>query len=233
MALLALQTSVFAAPTWQAGCQFVLGFADVRAMLPAQVGDCLENQQTNVTNGDAYQRTAGGLLVWRKLDNWTAFTDGYRTWLNGPRGLQQRLNVERFTWEGDAGTPGTTLLVDAPLAPVASVRPTTPAVTAAPAAVPVQPAPASSGVRFVAVQGTSPGRNASVTVQAAASARCSIRYITPLGTNSTAAGLVSQTADASGSASWTWLIGGNTTRGTGSVTVTCNNASASSPIQIG
>jgi len=26
------------------------------------------------------------VLVWRKADNRTAFTDGYRTWINGPRG---------------------------------------------------------------------------------------------------------------------------------------------------
>jgi plastocyanin len=40
--------------------------------------------------------------VWRKADNWTAFTDGHQTWLNGPFGLQRRLNTTRFAWEGDA-----------------------------------------------------------------------------------------------------------------------------------
>lgn len=117
----------------QAGCQFVLGFAAVRALLLSQVGQCQENQQTNVQNGDAYQRTTGGLLVWRKADNWTAFTDGHRTWINGPNGLQQRLNSERFRWEGDAGAPGTTLLSDPP-APVAVPAP-------APARPPAVPAP--------------------------------------------------------------------------------------------
>jgi hypothetical protein len=34
------------------------------------------------------------MLVWRKFDNVTAFTDGHRTWLNGPRGLQGRLNTD-------------------------------------------------------------------------------------------------------------------------------------------
>ena len=38
-----------------------------------------------------------GLLVWRKADNHTAFTDGYRTWVNGPYGLQVRLNTARFS----------------------------------------------------------------------------------------------------------------------------------------
>jgi hypothetical protein len=116
-----------AAPTTQGACQFVLGFATVWAQLPAQVGQCLENQQTNVQNGDAFQRATGGLLVWRKADNWTAFTDGFRTWVNGPRGLQQRLNTQRYAWEGDAGAPGTTLIADvpppAPPAPPAPVRP--------------------------------------------------------------------------------------------------------------
>ncbi len=26
-------------------------------------------------------------MAWRKADNWTAFTNGYKTWLNGPNGL--------------------------------------------------------------------------------------------------------------------------------------------------
>src|SRR5258708_3288360 len=82
----------------QTSCRFVLGFATMAGMVD-QVGQCKENQRT-VSNGDAQQLTTGGLLVWRKADNWTAFTDGYRTWLNGPNGLQQRLNSERFPWEG-------------------------------------------------------------------------------------------------------------------------------------
>ncbi len=44
--------------------------------------------------------------MWRKADNWTAFTDGYRTWINGPNGLEQRLNSERFPWEPDYAPGG-------------------------------------------------------------------------------------------------------------------------------
>ena len=85
-----------------ARCQFVLGFADLRALVGAPiVGECLEDQRF-AANGDALQQTTGGLLAWRKADNWTAFTDGARTWLNGPQGLQQRPNEVRFAWEGDA-----------------------------------------------------------------------------------------------------------------------------------
>ncbi len=92
------------AATTAAECQFILGFATLKALIdaaegPDKVGDCLENQRFNPENGDALQQTTGGLLVWRKADNWTAFTDGYRTWINGPYGLQARLNTETFDWE--------------------------------------------------------------------------------------------------------------------------------------
>src|SRR5712691_2185446 len=84
-------------PIPAASCQFILGFAVMPRLVP-RVGACLDNQSFS-GNGDAVQHTTGGLLVWRKADNWTAFTDGYRTWVNGPYGLQQRLNTERFGWE--------------------------------------------------------------------------------------------------------------------------------------
>jgi hypothetical protein len=92
-----------------ADCQFVLGFKLIRDQIPDRVGDCLENERFNVANGNAEQRTTahhgqGGLLVWRKSDNWTAFTDGHWTWFNGPRGIQRRLNTERFEWEMDPVT---------------------------------------------------------------------------------------------------------------------------------
>ena len=89
------------------GCQYVLGFKALHDLLPVAVGDCQDNQ-AYAANGDALQHGRGGLLVWRKADNWTAFTDGYRSWVNGPYGLEQRLNTERFYWEPDAGAPGTT-----------------------------------------------------------------------------------------------------------------------------
>ena len=82
-----------------AECQFVLGFKILRDLVGHDiVGACLESEHYNAT-GDSVQQTTGGLLVWRKADNWTAFTDGYHTWINGPNGLVQRLNTERFDWE--------------------------------------------------------------------------------------------------------------------------------------
>jgi uncharacterized protein YkwD len=82
------------------GCGFALGFAALHDVLPGVVGGCKVNEHHNPDNGDGLQETAGGLLVWRKADNFTAFTDGNRTWVNGPYGVQTRLNNERFSWEG-------------------------------------------------------------------------------------------------------------------------------------
>jgi sortase (surface protein transpeptidase) len=82
-------------------CQFVLGFQALYDLMADVVGDCSDNETHNPVNGDALQHTTGGLLVWRKADNWTAFTDGFHTWVNGPNGLQERLNTERFSWEAN------------------------------------------------------------------------------------------------------------------------------------
>ncbi|MDA8217283.1 MAG: DUF4232 domain-containing protein [Dehalococcoidales bacterium] len=84
-------------------CQFVLGFLTLKQMIPDIVGPCLDNVSYDA-QGNGYQHTlaytgALGLLEWRKSDNFTAFTDGYRTWVNGPYGLQTRLNSQRFFWE--------------------------------------------------------------------------------------------------------------------------------------
>ncbi len=101
----------------QAPCQFVLGFAALHDAIPAEVGDCLDNQ-TFAPNGNGEQRTTKGLMVWRKADNWTAFTNGYATWVNGPNGLQRRLNTECFPFEScqapqppPPGQPGTIIVV--------------------------------------------------------------------------------------------------------------------------
>jgi hypothetical protein len=80
--------------------EFKLGFAALADLIPDDVGDPLEAERY-AANGDSQQLTTGGLMVWRKADNWTAFTDGHRTWVNGPYGLQERLNTERFDWEAE------------------------------------------------------------------------------------------------------------------------------------
>ena len=104
---LALAMITPAIPVAQAAsCQFVLGFANLERTIPQEVGSCLDNEHFNPTSGDTVQHTtgptgAGGLLAWRKADNWTAFTDGAHTWINGPAGLEYRLNGERFAWEAN------------------------------------------------------------------------------------------------------------------------------------
>jgi hypothetical protein len=90
-----------------AGCEFRGGFKALRDLIPKVVGDCIEDEHHNPSNGDGLQSTSGGLLVWRKADNWTAFTDGSSTWVNGPLGLQTRGNSERFPWESSVSQPPT------------------------------------------------------------------------------------------------------------------------------
>lgn len=97
-----------AAPAAQAaGCRFVLGFAALHDTIPSIVGPCVDDEQHNPANGDALQHTTNGLLVWRKhpqagTRNFTAFTDGFRSWVSGPDGMQERLNTQRFAWEANS-----------------------------------------------------------------------------------------------------------------------------------
>jgi hypothetical protein len=82
------------------GFEYKLGFKALADQIPSVVGEPLENEHWGA-NGDSLQKTSKGLMAWRKADNWTAFTDGATTWLNGPNGLQSRPNTERFEWEAD------------------------------------------------------------------------------------------------------------------------------------
>lgn len=101
MLLPATPTLAQAAPT----CRFQLGFAALQRLLPMVVGQCLDDARYSAS-GDAVQHATNGLLAWRKLDNWTAFTDGNHTWINGPNGVQERLNSQHFSWEANpAGLP--------------------------------------------------------------------------------------------------------------------------------
>ncbi len=104
LALLAPALGI-ASTTSAANCQFVLGFKVLHDLIPQIVGNCLEDEHHNPFNGDGFQATANGLLVWRKADDFTAFTNGSRTWINGPFGLQTRLNTERFSFETDSLLP--------------------------------------------------------------------------------------------------------------------------------
>lgn len=79
-------------------CEFRFGFKELYDLIPATVGQCLENEEYNVS-GDSFQRTTNGLLVWRKADNRTTFTDGSWTWIHGPDGLEKKRNSDRFVWD--------------------------------------------------------------------------------------------------------------------------------------
>jgi hypothetical protein len=90
-------------------CWFVFGFKTLHDLIPAIMGDCKEIEHFELSTGNSLQATVGGLAVWRKEDNWTAFTNGTTTWLLGPCGLQTRPNAGPFfSWEGKIGAPCST-----------------------------------------------------------------------------------------------------------------------------
>ena len=132
--------SVLQAPaSAQTSCQFVLGFASLRDQLGSdRVGDCLEDQ-ISFENGDARQRTTKGELIWRRTDSVTGYTDGYRTWMLGPNGLESRLNTERLPWEVEAATQVTATASPAVVVVVVTATPIPSSATAPP--VYVQPVP--------------------------------------------------------------------------------------------
>jgi hypothetical protein len=80
------------------GHQFMMGFGTMASMMGDVAGQPVEDEWHGA-NGDGIQRTTIGMMVWRKADNGTAFTNGYMTWVNGPYGMQMRLNSDRFPWE--------------------------------------------------------------------------------------------------------------------------------------
>jgi hypothetical protein len=102
-----------------------------------------------------------------------------------------------------------------------------------PTLAPTSQSPATSRVKITSVAGAKPGGRATLAAQTTPGASCSITYRTPAGTRSTAQGLGARAADGSGLVSWTWDIGPSTRPGSGTVVVTCNGATTSSPIQIG
>jgi uncharacterized protein YkwD len=96
-------------------CTFLAGFKSLHDAIPSVVGTCTSDEQPELTNidgstvatGNRLQHTSRGLLIWRRADNSASFTDGYRTWVVGPQGLEQRLNSEHLPWEiaTDDSTP--------------------------------------------------------------------------------------------------------------------------------
>ena len=138
MVLALVVVVVPAASVHSAECFFDSGFKTLHDLIPDIVGSCTTNEMHNPENGDGLQLTTGGLLVWRKVDNWTAFTNGVTTWINGPFGLQSRPNGERFPWEAAAAP--------APSSPAPTPSTAVPTLTPVPAQTPLpgqtpEPAP--------------------------------------------------------------------------------------------
>ena len=95
--LLGLAALLLAAqPLAAQDCSFQLGFKALHDLIPAVVGECLENEHHNPETGLTQQATSNGLLTWRKADNWTGFSDGRHTWVRGPAGVRQWANDEHF-----------------------------------------------------------------------------------------------------------------------------------------
>jgi hypothetical protein len=88
------------------------------------------------------------------------------------------------------------------------------------------------GVTFLSVTGGPPGSTARATVQTWPEAACTIAFIRPAGTSSSARGLVPKSANLNGIVEWTWKIWELSETGTGSVVVTCNGVTASTPIEV-
>ena len=108
----------------QQAMEFQLGFKALADQLPADVvGAPVENEYFNLSNGNSEQHTTMGLMVWRKIDNWTAYTNGYMSWINGPAGMQSRMNTARFDWEGDPPTPSTMMPAPSTMMPPSNTNP--------------------------------------------------------------------------------------------------------------
>ena len=138
--------------------EFRLGFKALADQVPAVVGEPLEDEHWG-DNGDSLQMTTKGLMAWRKADNWTAFTDGSRSWINGPAGVQERANDQRFAWEQDTPVspraPGVAATTPTPIVSPPTATPTSVPPTATPYVAPTatRTAPSSSGGGYTNVDG--------------------------------------------------------------------------------
>lgn len=77
--------------------QFGLGFADLKFRLGDRMGEPLECEHTDPTNGDALQTTTTGLAFYRSSTNVPMFTDGWKHWALTSYGL--------MFWEGTSVDP--------------------------------------------------------------------------------------------------------------------------------
>jgi hypothetical protein len=91
----------------------------------------------------------------------------------------------------------------------------------------------ADAVRIVSVSSpVAAGSAATLVAQTSPQAACSLSVTLPSGRQSTAQGLGSAAADATGRVQWTWRTGSTTEPGTATATVSCGTASASSTFLI-
>jgi hypothetical protein len=84
--------------------QFVFGFANLKTLLGATVGEPLSCEYADPNGtGDTLQDTTGGLAFWRKATNTPTFTDGATHWGLTTFGL--------VGWTGDSIDPPAAVLV--------------------------------------------------------------------------------------------------------------------------
>ena len=160
--LLAATISVSVSAAAESDFQFRASFQVLAEMIPSKVGTPVDEEEWQ-GNGDLWQHTTTGLMVWRESDRWTAFTDGATTWILGPSDLRSRPNDGMFPWEVETapsdlpdkpapattpspGTPPTPITLPAPTptprpVPAAVAAPAPPPTSAPPAAAPPAPTP--------------------------------------------------------------------------------------------
>lgn len=103
----------FCAPGIQPAFQF--GFLALKQLIGAPMGDPLECEHGNPTNGDTLQKTSTGLAYYRKATNTPTFTDGVDHWALTDAGI--------VTWTGDSPDPPGVVVPDTtPAAPAFGTR---------------------------------------------------------------------------------------------------------------
>jgi hypothetical protein len=97
------------------------------------------------------------------------------------------------------------------------------------------PAESSQSVTVLSVTGGARASTASVAIQTTPGATCSVRYVTPAGSISTAAGQGAssiKTADADGRVAWSWRIAPTTEPGQGSIKINCSTGTATAGLTV-
>jgi hypothetical protein len=98
----AAQSAAFCAPGQQP--RFQQGFAGLKALLGARMGDPTECEHLNAATGDTLQGTTTGLAIFSKSSNLATFTNGGDHWALKPDGLAH--------WSGPSAEPPQATLED-------------------------------------------------------------------------------------------------------------------------